>query len=91
MSDKLTSHPLTFDKLEEMTKEIIVTCHDIVPGHTEEEKKRWCIFRLKTVLEFFDNYIPIIGAFLDTPIVDDIEGQAVSLLVDWVWDKVKHK
>jgi hypothetical protein len=78
---------LTVDKLHELTKETVESATTYVPGRSELEKKEWCVKRLSQVLETFDNYIPVIGIFLDNPIADDFEEQMVRLLVDWGWAK----
>lgn len=88
MSEKgLLSHPLTYDEIMDSAKDVIQKCHVLLPGKSNVEKKNWCVKKLTEVLEVFDNYVPIIGALLDIAIVDDLEKQAVSLLVDWVWEK----
>lgn len=74
------------DKLEKLTKETIKESWiDNVPGNTEKEKKEWCIKKLNLLLETFDNFIPVIGAFLDNPFVDDLQSDAIRLLVDKFW------
>jgi hypothetical protein len=82
----LNSHPLTYEEIVESAKDIIQKSKALLPGKTENDKKNWCIKKLTQVFEVFDNYVPIIGTFLDIPFVDDLEKQAVSLLVDWAWD-----
>lgn len=82
----LNSHPLSHEEIVESAKDIIQKSKILLPGKTEKDKKNWCIKKLTEAFEVFDNYIPIIGAFLDIPFVDDLEKQAVSLLVDWAWE-----
>lgn len=79
---------LTSSTLEELTKTTVMdSMSDIVLGRTEVEKKEWCVKRLTELLEVFDNYIPVVGLFLDNPIADNIQKHGVELLVDWAWEK----
>jgi len=91
MSNDISSHPLTFEQIEEIAMEAISTCHTFVPGKSEKDKKEWCEQRIISALEAFDNFIPVIGAFLDNPIVDNIEAHAISMLVEWAWGKFFDK
>jgi hypothetical protein len=85
------SHALSQDQIKETLQDVLDTCEKILPGKTDREKKAWCVRRVREALEMFDNYIPLIGMFLDNPVVDDLEAQAVNLLVDWAWDKFLRK
>lgn len=78
---------LTTDELYGMIKTTIHDATDIVVGDTEKEKKAWCVRRLYKLLESFDNFIPVVGMYLDNPIADDLEEKAIEILVDWGWDK----
>lgn len=84
------SNRLTQDKLQELVQETVQTSVNSIPGTSEEQKREWCVNRLTQLLETFDNYTPVIGMFLDNPIADDLEKQAVKLLVDWAWDNFKN-
>lgn len=77
---------LTTDELYGMIKTTIHDATDIVVGDTEKEKKAWCVRRLYKLLESFDNFIPVVGMYLDNPIADDLEEKAIKILVDWGWD-----
>lgn len=83
----ITSHALSNEAIQETLKDVMEKVELFVPGKTQKEKKSWCAKRIRDFLEMFDNYIPIVGMFLDNPIVDDLETQAVNLLVDWAWDR----
>jgi hypothetical protein len=71
----------------EMTKDTLQKAEFMIPGENVEKKKEWCVTRLSQLFEMFDNYIPVIGIFLDNPIVDDLEKQGIRLLVDWGWSQ----
>ncbi len=79
-------HTLNNDKLEKLTKQTIEESWiNNIPGNTEKEKKEWCIKKLNLLLETFDNFIPVVGTFLDNPLIDDLQSDAVRLLVDKFW------
>jgi hypothetical protein len=87
-----TKEELTADKLQEITKSTVKESTSFFsPGDSEEEQKAWCIRRLTQTLETFDNFVPVIGIFLDNPIVDGMEEDAVHLLFDWGWDTFREK
>lgn len=73
--------------IKEQAFEAIRLCHIMMPGKTDEEKKLWCEGRLSALLESVDDLIPVIGKFMDSPIVDAIEAKAIKLLVDWAWSR----
>lgn len=79
---------LTTSDLHALTKKAVLEgASDIFLGRTVAQKKEWCVKRLTEVLEMFDNYLPVIGIFLDNPIADDIQKKGVEMLIDWGWDK----
>lgn len=80
------NYTLNQDKLEELTVNTIKeSWTDNIPGKTETEKKEWCIRKLNLLFETFDNFIPVVGVFLDNPFVDDLQTDAVRLLVEKLW------
>ena len=72
--------------IKEQAFEAIQLCHVFLPGKTDEEKKLWCEGRLSAILESVDDLIPIIGKFMDTPLVDAIEAKGIKMLVEWAWE-----
>lgn len=79
---------LDIETLHDLAKHTVIKASsDFIPGAKEEDKKEWCVKRLSQLLETFDNTIPVVGVFLDNPIVDDLEEQGVRLVVEWAWDK----
>lgn len=84
---EVVSHALSPEVIQETLKDIIDKVETVVPGKSEIDKKTWCAKRIHEFLEMFDNYVPIVGMLLDNPIVDDLQAQAVYLLVDWAWEK----
>jgi hypothetical protein len=82
---------LTHECIHQMTKSVIENTFDAIAGKTEQEQKEWCVKELTTMLEVYDNYIPVVGAFLDNPLSDAIEKELVSILVDWGWEKFLSK
>jgi hypothetical protein len=82
---------LTHEHIHEMTRCVIESNVYAIVGKTEQEQKNWCVQELTTMLEVYDNYIPVVGAFLDNPVSDAIEMELISLLVDWGWEKFSKK
>lgn len=77
---------LTTEKLREHVDATIAeSMQTYIPGGDTASKKAWCVKRLTQILETFDNYIPVIGMFMDNPIMDDLEAAAIQKLVDWAW------
>lgn len=74
---------ITRDQLTHLVKKTVLA--NSIPGNTDEEKKQWCVAELQDILESFDGYIPIVGAWLDNVVADEIERQAIVYLVDWAW------
>jgi hypothetical protein len=87
---KKSNTELTPDKLNELTKQTVNNASVIfTPEDSDETKKVWCAKRLTQILETFDNFVPVVGIFLDNPIADGVEEDAIHLLVDWGWDRFK--
>lgn len=82
-----TKSELTPDEIHRITKITIQEAASAVIGDSEEEKKQWCVKRLTQLLETFDSFIPVVGMFLDNPLIDDLEKNAIEFLVEWGWDK----
>jgi hypothetical protein len=82
----MSAKELTPKLLEQETENIVKRAVVLFPGETTKKKKAWCATQLYSMLEAFDNYIPVVGALLDNPFADNLEKQAVSMLVDWAWN-----
>ncbi|WP_034340101.1 hypothetical protein [Deinococcus misasensis] len=54
----------------------------------EDKKKIACDF-LTEKLEMLDDKIPVLGAFLDFPIVDRLQRWAVEQAVEWAWGRLE--
>lgn len=76
---------LSHEDLNDIVKTTISQSFDLITGSCEESRKEWCVEKLTQVLETFDNAIPVIGIFLDNPIVDNLEKNSVRALVEWGW------
>lgn len=77
---------MTPEKLEEYTKvTILESLQTYIPGGDTVSRKRWCIKQLTQILETFDNHIPVIGGYMDNPIVDDLQATAIENLVERLW------
>lgn len=52
-----------------------------------EEKSKKQIFKdfITSVVEVFDNHIPVVGPIMDLPIVDEFEKKTVDVIVESSW------
>lgn len=80
---------LTKEKLFQLLKQVVTQADHIVPGESEDAKKKWVAKRLLELVEVFDNHIPVIGIVMDIPVVDEIEGNIVDQFVGWAWDRIE--
>jgi hypothetical protein len=74
-------------QVTQIVNNVIKECLKLVPGGTDEDKKKWCVKRVTELLEAFDNAIPVIGILLDNPLIDQWESKAIEMLVGWAWDR----
>lgn len=81
---------VTPEALKQKTLNVVNKSFQVVVGKNEQEQKRWCAARLREVLETVDNLIPVVGAFMDLPVVDEAEHRIIEQLVDWGWEEF-HK
>lgn len=52
---------------------------------TGEEKRTYARTWLKAQVEQYDNLIPIIGQFMDLPIIDGWEDWAIDQVLEWAY------
>ena len=76
---------LTPQLLEDLAKRLVLYAEEHMPGATGTEKKAYCVEQASTVLEAFDNKIPVLGQWADLPLVDWMEKWAVQQLIEWAW------
>ncbi len=81
----------TISYVEEMAIKVMEESFELVPGDNDEHKKNWCANRLTDILESLDNLVPVIGVILDISSIDKLEKQAIHLLVNWAYDRMKIK
>ena len=82
---------LTQTKLFDLLNQVLEQVPNIVPGDTDDSKKKWISKGLRELVEVFDNHIPIIGEVMDMPMMDEVEEQIVDIFVNWAWDGIKQK
>ena len=74
--------------LESLAVMVVTSIEASLAGKTDDEKKATAVKQCLTVLEAFDNKLPVIGQWMDFPVVDYVEAWAVGVLIDWAWLKV---
>jgi hypothetical protein len=80
---------LTVNVLGKYIKDVLAKVKVFLPGGSSEEQKEWVTQELIVLLEVFDNQVPVIGAFMDLPNVDQLEANAVEQLVNYVWEHLE--
>ena len=88
---KLVTDRLTAFALKHAVEELVRVANDRLPGSNEQQKQDWCTKEVLGALEKYDNKIPVIGAMLDIPILDDMESWAVNHMVSAAFAKVKSQ
>ncbi len=73
---------ITLKGLVEAGRWIARRANELLPGASGAEKKAWAKSHLLEVIEKFDDRAPVIGAFLDLPVVDGLEKSAVDVAVE---------
>lgn len=76
---------LTPALLEDLAKRLVTYAEANMPGASGAEKKAYCVKQALTVLEAFDNKVPVLGQWADLPLMDWMEEWAVSMLIEWAW------
>jgi hypothetical protein len=79
---------LSIPMLEDLAKKLVTYADEHIPGATGADKKAYCIKQADTILEAFDDKIPVLGQWLDFPLADWLELWAVTQLVEWAWGAV---
>jgi hypothetical protein len=82
---------LTEQKLFQLLEEVVKDVCNLLPGDTEKAKKAWVAKQLTSLLDAYENTIPVIGALLNVDAVDEIEEHAISMFVDWTWDQIEQQ
>jgi hypothetical protein len=78
--------------MEQIKQTLIVlvkTAETAIPGASGKEKKAWCIDQVVKGVELGDNYIPIIGAWMDLPVIDGFERWLIGLAVEWAYTSLQ--
>ena len=88
---KLVADRLTAFALKHAVEELVRVANDRMPGSDVQQKQDWCTKELLGALEGYDNKIPVIGALLDIPILDDMESWAVTHMVSAAFAKLKSQ
>ncbi|AWN22228.1 hypothetical protein DKM44_02405 [Deinococcus irradiatisoli] len=76
---------LDVNLLEDLGKRLVKAAEEKFPGQTGAEKKAWCVQQAITVLEAFDDRIPVLGKYLDLELADWLEAWAVGMLIEYAW------
>lgn len=74
-----------FDEVKKLLVGLVKAAESALPGSSGKEKKAWCVDKAITLVEMGDNFIPLIGAWMDLPVVDGFERYIVGLGVEWAW------
>ncbi|AWN23991.1 hypothetical protein DKM44_12755 [Deinococcus irradiatisoli] len=76
---------LNVDLLEDLGKRLVKAAEEKMVGATSADKKAWCVQQAVTVLEAFDDRIPVLGKYLDLELADWLEAWAVGMLIEYAW------
>ncbi|WP_288403805.1 hypothetical protein [uncultured Deinococcus sp.] len=76
---------LTPQLLEDLAKRLVTYAEKNLPGASSVEKKAYCVEQALIVLEAFDDRVPVLGKWMDLPLVDWLEKWATEQLIEWAW------
>ena len=74
---------LTVEGLKKAAKEAAKLANQLLPGASGVEKAAFAEKWLLAAVEEYDNRIPVLGAFMDLPLIDRLEAAAVRAAVAW--------
>ena len=68
--------------LQEAAKILVKYAADFIPEASGKEKMSWVKVKIKEFVENYDTLLPVVGSFLDIPIVDTLEEFLLDKLLD---------
>ncbi|MFC5846754.1 hypothetical protein [Deinococcus petrolearius] len=74
---------LTLEGLKKAAKEAAKLANQLLPSASGTEKAAWAEKWLLAAVEEYDNKIPVLGQFMDLPLIDRLEAAAVRAAVAW--------
>jgi hypothetical protein len=81
----MQSSLISQDGLQAILKNLVLMAEKQLPGARGVDKEAWCTQRAITILELFDNSVPVLGAFADLPMIDALQASAVKEAVHRAW------
>ena len=72
-----------------LVKGLIVEANKQIPGATGPEKRAWVSERLVALVEFVDHMLPLVGKYLDLPVVDNFERYLINVLIERCYAELK--
>lgn len=83
------SEAFTMDKVWEILEKLVIAANDALPGKTGLEKRDWVSTKVLALVELGDNFVPIIGAWADLPVIDGLEKWLVNVAVERAYVALK--
>jgi hypothetical protein len=80
---------MDIEVIKELLKGLVVEVEKHIPGATGAEKEAWCVQMALNLVEMGDGFIPVIGKWMDLPVVDGVERYLVQLGVRWAYAAIK--
>lgn len=80
---------LSIDGLKRAGAYLAETAEELLPGATGPEKKQWAKENLLKAVEDYDQLLPVIGAWLDLPIVNGLEKAGCDWAVEFGWAQLQ--
>lgn len=68
--------------LEWAARQLVQAANNALPGANGADKKTWVKTQILSALESVDHLIPVLGAWMDLPLFDTLQQQAVDFAVD---------
>ena len=72
-----------------MLEGLVKAAEKALPGATGKEKKAWATEKALALVEMGDDYLPILGAWADLPIINTLEAYLVGLGIERAWTLLK--
>jgi hypothetical protein len=80
---------MDIEVVKELLKGLVIEVEKHIPGATGQEKEDWVVTMALSLVEMGDGFIPVIGKWMDLPVVDGVEKYIIQLGVRWAYAAVK--
>lgn len=80
---------MNLSQIWEALKDLVKQAETLMPGATGKEKKAWVVEQAVTLVERYDQMLPLIGKWADLPPVDAAQRYLIGLAVERAWTELQ--